>query len=439
MAVTADARRIANYQKELLCSLTWEQELMLPRLGELSKKIFVYNSSSGNCFHPTLAEVPWPVQMLLAGYSCKYILVSKAKPYLRGVYEDVNRYVAKVREEMEKEKQLDGVQIAYVEDLRRKLNMRAREAVSATRGRRTWWSNSNYVLSEGMRWIQHRGWKVVKTDKEGNFCLIKEEDLARLVASKLQPPHYEEVDIWEAIRPLNFAVLKRIAQRFPAEEKSKIESTLRHGLHNVPAKLIYTMKTHKNPAELRLIHSASKSPYNGAGALISSVIQPYLDKLGIISASSKQMQDRMKASQINVTDSLKFIKADVQNFYMEGSHETILALAFKGLELQPQRLEILTDLLRFVLDNQFVRNSLDGKVYKITRGSGMGMNVSGAVADKTYYELVERPWITSKRVQMTYGVQFYQRYRDDTIFVVDTSPSLECRLFDGIHRRLKNE
>ena len=73
----------------------------------------------------------------------------------------------------------------------------------------------------------------------------------------------------------------------------------------------------------------------------------------------------------------------------------------------------------------------------------MGMNSSGAISDKVYYELAERKWLMSMNMRRSFGCLFYQRYRDDTIFVLEPvlhgEENLNEKIIQGVRSRLHGE
>ena len=65
-------------------------------------------------------------------------------------------------------------------------------------------------------------------------------------------------------------------------------------------------------------------------------------------------------------------------------------------------------------------NPRSGRLYRVRLGSGMGLNYSGSVSDKVYYELCERRWCLSPTVRLSFRVKCYARYRDDSITILST-------------------
>ena len=86
---------------------------------------------------------------------------------------------------------------------------------------------------------------------------------------------------------------------------------------------------------------------------------------------------------------------------MAGDHDTLARLAFceDGRNLEQQT--ILRNALHWVLSNQYVRcPELHNCTYHFRQGSGMGLRVSDAVANKAFYEFGERGVINRATLQL---------------------------------------
>ena len=73
--------------------------------------------------------------------------------------------------------------------------------------------------------------------------------------------------------------------------------------------------------------------------------------------------------------------------------------------------------LEFVLGSQYIR--ISERLAKVVIGSGMGEEHSGAVSDWSYFKRAEERFILCSEMREKYGILYYVRYRDDSLFVID--------------------
>jgi hypothetical protein len=79
--------------------------------------------------------------------------------------------------------------------------------------------------------------------------------------------------------------------------------------------------------------------------------------------------------------------------------------------------------LEHLLQNQYVRNDLDGSLYAVALGSGQGQVASGDISDVTFYRLVE-DGLVSDSILAQHGIEMYARYRDDIIILARQANSV---------------
>jgi hypothetical protein len=114
----------------------------------------------------------------------------------------------------------------------------------------------------------------------------------------------------------------------------------------------------------------------------------------------------------------KLAKVDLSDFYLSGTADELVVDVMRLFPsrhfLNPLRHNILTLLLYF----QFVKGRAAPGIFRVAKGSGMGLIHSGDVADAAYWIRVER-WIRSPRHPFYHHVHAYGRFKDDSIFVFD--------------------
>ena len=81
------------------------------------------------------------------------------------------------------------------------------------------------------------------------------------------------------------------------------------------------------------------------------------------------------------------------------------------------------ELIRLILSNQYVRipSTRAEEVYKVIRGSGMGLSCSGAIADFVLYVLMEQHFAVCHDIHTEYDVKAYFRFKDDIILCIGGS------------------
>lgn len=113
----------------------------------------------------------------------------------------------------------------------------------------------------------------------------------------------------------------------------------------------------------------------------------------------------------------RFVKLDINEFYMCGRARDFANLSFTHLDVDRQ--QAFVALTTFILERQFVHVGLTGTTHKVLVGSGMGQICSGDLADMTFFNLCEKSWAATKAACQCFGIVWYGRYRDDILMLVD--------------------
>ena len=101
---------------------------------------------------------------------------------------------------------------------------------------------------------------------------------------------------------------------------------------------------------------------------------------------------------------------------MSGDPE-ILACDAAGLSEEGPRKRLLYEDDHFLLTYQFVTSKRHpGRLWRVQKGSGMGMKNSGEVSDAAFAFLVER-WCVSLDTMNVFSIDLYGRFKDDIIIV----------------------
>ena len=120
---------------------------------------------------------------------------------------------------------------------------------------------------------------------------------------------------------------------------------------------------------------------------------------------------------LEVLDSDVLITADIEHFFMTGSsHE----LAIAASEIVPDfslRIKI-KRAITFLLENQYVK-SRDETMYKVNKGSGMGLAHSGSISEAAFLTKAELS-VCRNDVLNFYNVRAYFRFKDDCLIIAGT-------------------
>ena len=109
---------------------------------------------------------------------------------------------------------------------------------------------------------------------------------------------------------------------------------------------------------------------------------------------------------------------DVKDCFLSGSHDELTADVVK---LLPERDRRPTEvLLKTLLTTQHVSHYGDDEhLWRVRRGTGMGLLCSSDVADAALYSRMERNFFDNEEVKRKLGIVMYARYRDDGVVATD--------------------
>ena len=180
---------------------------------------------------------------------------------------------------------------------------------------------------------------------------------------------------------------------------------------NVPAKTLFTAKTHKTYGDNkpRNVHGSQRGPFVPLKRYVNVEIQKHLVELPHMCKDSIDLVGQLEERTFPAGS--KFYKFDVDDVYMSGDHEK---LAEDCSEIVPR------EAMDFLLGTQYVRSGK--RLAKVKCGSGMGDESSGAVSDWSFYVRAERDFMLTQQVQQEFGIIAYIRYRDDFIIVTNGTP-----------------
>ena len=88
-----------------------------------------------------------------------------------------------------------------------------------------------------------------------------------------------------------------------------------------------------------------------------------------------------RSSGMRSLDCDYFVKLDVRDFSLTGAHSYLVDVCLSDITAGPQK-EVVSDVLWFLLLHQYVQSTaLPGRLWRIVRGSGMGLPYSSHLSD----------------------------------------------------------
>ena len=127
--------------------------------------------------------------------------------------------------------------------------------------------------------------------------------------------------------------------------------------------------------------------------------------------------------RLNLPRGSVFHKCDVEEFYMSGDHNGLLADSCKVAEAL-QFYSSFKRAVKFILSNQLVRfrNSNEYEVYRVLTGAGMGLISSSDMCNWCFNCTVEED-LLRPNIAQSFGLLFHKRFADDIFMVVDAPVS----------------
>ena len=257
---------------------------------------------------------------------------------------------------------------------------------------------------------------MVPTDKDGGFaiisdCLIKEAR-HRILCNGDYSVGYVNHDTATRIHA---NLSKRWATALEAPGlASKLGSSIACKSTLSYSILELTCKTHKSPVEFRNLHASTMWRYGALSKFLANFLQCDLNRQAHILKDSRSLVHAL--SKLEPLPQHKFAKFDVKHFYMTGTSTELGELASKSYTNHddPPLRDLVQETILFLLEHQQVLDKSSNSLVKVTRGSGMGLPHSGAIAESALLNGGEQ----NALLQMTeLGIDFYARFRDD-IFVI---------------------
>ena len=415
-----------------------EDWCFLAGFGKLRENLNVYN-------HDTRSVVvagdivPWPVTWVLARYNRKHRWCFSSRPDCGAVRTALASFESKIKWQwwfrdtpMRRGRRVPGLPTppcphivphelcTWLNGLRSSVFRAMRSSASAALAMNP--SNVSKLVRWGLRLMKQHSVVAIPNDKEYGYSLEARE-VQQCVHEEILSSHsYQEVAC-ASLNPVGLAQsYSKLCFRVGKLEndtalRSSLLRTLSVAGSTWGASLITAIKTHKGNGfiEHRNIHAAANPKCRGLSFWVSGVLDDELKQLPHLLMSSEHLVSLLPGVIIEPGD--KLVRIDLKHFFMSGDVASLSngASAIVGNRAKHMLVKAVLDFLIF---EQFIQSKyLPNRLWRVVKGSGMGLVHSSAVSDACLYTLAERPWACRVEVLREFGVKMFVRFRDD-IFAV---------------------
>ena len=305
----------------------------------------------------------------------------------------------------------------WTNGIRRAILNAARKGCSEAINNR--FTNETLLLRWARRRLRTSQWTAVQSDKDGGFVMCAKHNIPEIHAKLLTKDMYDERDRHEYDTQSVMKSCLKLAQKIAKYED---EPGLTHAIMkpwwnkncSLASKLRITCKSHKTAGEVsfRNVHASVGYPLAGIAQWVVKKRGRKLGECNHLLKNSKQFVESLKGLRVHRSN--YWIKFDIQDYYMSGNKDDLItdALAtFEGDEKQ-----LMKEALYLLLEEQWIMsNMFPDRIWKVCKGSGMGLLHSGDLADLAYYNRAERDWASCPAIMETYGIVKIWRFRDDIL------------------------
>lgn len=390
----------------------------------------------------TQSTVPWHVALLLGGRSCKYIFSSGHLPKVSNVSTSVSNCIAKASysaygnkdvspwRKFKAKKHDRMLPIAKntphtFRDLLSVLRSKLHSACMSAHQRHKFgfkrFSNRPLFVSAAFKWLERHGLVVAPTDKDGGYAIADLAWARKTLHDKLASSGYVTLRRHELPTRGALRLMQRALKNFGALYSDGFYEYMWSEITSVPASrllcpLNWTIKTHKDPPSVRLIHAGGKHLFAPISAFCASEFRKEVKAYDHIFGSTDAFLAAV--SQVRVVGAQwSLVTGDIKDFFTSGRFLPLIEHATSSLSNSITK-DAWQKLLECILCHQFVESSiLPGVMFQCTTGSGIGLNLSAEFCDLVFTHLAESNTVLDQEFREQHGLVFYGRYRDD-IFMI---------------------
>ena len=407
----------------------WGRLLQVEKLRSMIVGVYDHGSE---CIDTTKA-VPWPVVWLLGTFNPGHRFCRRQLPSLDKIAQHIHEFTQKIKWKYvyRNTPKAPYLRIKYARtpvcnetvppelncwlwQLRQKILSTASRAVRSARH----CSRKNtypLMVDWALRILKQLDFIAIKNDKTQGFTLVRNQDNVLVDQGIMNSENYQEILPHEI--QLNEAVKQYLALSVKIgkfEEDPGVARQINRSLYidgaRIVSDLLKTCKTHKVPISFRAVHASARHMFSGLSRWVARTLRGRLDCLSHLCKDARHAAEDLAG--LHIGDS-KLVALDIKDFFMSGDtnelvEDTILHLTgpLKGL---------MREALFLLLFHQYVRSKTEpGRLYRVIRGTGMGLVHSGEVSDSALYNIMET-WCTNRATRQFYRVMVYKRFKDDVL------------------------
>ena len=300
--------------KKLVQGLTCRDWVFVLRLEELRQNIYLVESlpSGPSAYHPTSSsELPWFVVLLLGAFSKKHIFVPKktSASVIRARLEDFenrlkwathfrNEQCSKYQKPLVPRRvwECKKVPPAVVPAFCREVTKVVRQKLDAIQV----CPRLPAFVAAAKKWLKQNGLCCVPSDKDGVFALTSRSLLNKLIYNELSKPcyaAYSPLSLEGDCTALKLHLLSaaraadRLSDSWGSQIRSSVASVKESSLLD---SLLATIKTHKEPISVRLIHSSTGNCLNALGEAVNRILAPKVASVWHVCASSEDVVAKIR-------------------------------------------------------------------------------------------------------------------------------------------------
>ena len=278
------------------------------------------------------------------------------------------------------------------------------------------------IIQMAKRQIRSSGFRILRNDKDGGFCLARDGEVSGLQNSLLNNGNYETVEVDAFDFDRCYSDYRDICSDV-AEGHKLSEDLLKHLTVDTLKKstlvsiLDMNIKSHKDPGAVvpRPIHSSVDHAFSGGMRYIAYLVRLRLSSCEHLTRDSDDFIK--KIARLKVDSGTYLVKIDVKEFFMSGEIQELVSFvkhAFSDRGRVP-----LTKLADHILKHQYIRTGKSRQLHRVIKGSGMGLIFSGEVSDFVLYCLLELSFLLVPSVQAKFRISGVFRFKDDLMLFVD--------------------
>jgi hypothetical protein len=280
------------------------------------------------------------------------------------------------------------------------------------------------LTSFGLKMLKSLPVAAVPADKDGGFAIMDSNTLVKAHEHILSGSDYVEIPptTLNHEMPCLISRYRTLARRIgnwsgdPGLEAALLRSLT---FKNVTATSVLkvTCKTHKpeGAATFRALHTTPLCQFMALGTWLVLMLRKHMEDSRFRHILKSSDQFAREICTIIPRHEHFFLKVDLQDFFMSGSPDELKADCCANI-CDSQLRHIVSESILLLLDGQYVMSPLlENRIFRVAKGSGMGLVHSGDLCDLALCNRAELCWAAAAAVWARHAVDGFWRFRDDSL------------------------